>query len=247
MSRPLAREPFIGVVELASSYPKVPGNMANPHTFAFPVRYATARIRPGWWLAEEGPESSEEAFMASARELEDQGAAAITTSCGLFGVFQRRAAEELRIPVFTSPLMLIPMVARMVGGRPVGVVTAAGERLREHGFLEQSGVAADASIVIAAVDACAEFLGVIRNQTKSTLDSQLLEEQVTAQVQAMLECTPEVAALVLECSDIPPYGHRLAQVTGLPTFDFTQLTTLVYQAIVPHQFPSDRALRRRAK
>ncbi|MCO4252079.1 aspartate/glutamate racemase family protein [Pseudarthrobacter raffinosi] len=229
---------MLGIIELDSSYPKAEGNMANPSTFDFPVRYATARIKPGWWLDVGGPDDNTlQAFLAAGRELQDQGVAAITTTCGLFAIFQEEATAELDVPVFTSPLMLIPMVAAMIGPRRrVGVVTAAGERIFEHGFLARSGVSDTTRIAVAAVDACPEFLDVIRTQQKPALDSRAFEDQLLGEVNSMLREHPDIGALVLECSDIPPYARRLAKETGLPVFDFTAMAAMVHRACLPPAF-----------
>lgn len=231
--------PVLGIIELDSTYPKAAGNMANPESFEFPVIYATAKIQPGWWLSGQGQdETTLQAFLSAARELELQGAAAITTTCGLFAIFQEAAVEELKVPVFTSPLMLIPMVSAMIGPhRRVGVVTAAGEKIFKHDFLRQSGVADVTPLAVAAVDACPEFLDVIRTQRKPQLNSQDFEDQLVDEVNDMLERNPDVGALVLECSDIPPYARRLAMETGLPVFDFTAMAALVYRACLPNTFP----------
>lgn len=231
--------PVLGIVELDSTYPKAAGNMANPSSFDFPVMYATAEIRPGWWLDGDGPDDFvREKFMDAARELELRGAAAITTTCGLFAVFQEAAAKELKVPVFTSPLMLIPMVAAMLGPqRKVGVVTAAGNRIFEKDFLQQSGVSEFMPLAVAAVDSCPEFIEVIRTQRKPDLNSQDFEDQLLSEVNDMLQRDPDVGALVLECSDIPPYARRLAEETGLPVFDFTAMAALVYRACLPPAFP----------
>lgn len=231
--------PVLGIIELDSTYPKAAGNMANPESFDFPVAYATANIQPGWWLNGQGAdEATLQAFLSAAHELERQGAAAITTTCGLFAIFQEAAVKELKVPVFTSPLMLIPMVSAMIGPhRRVGVVTAAGDKIFKHDFLRQSGVADTTPLAVAAVDACPEFLEVIRTQRKPHLNSQDFEDQLTDEVKAMLKRHPDVGALVLECSDIPPYARRLAVETGLPVFDFTAMAALVYRACLPSAFP----------
>jgi Asp/Glu/hydantoin racemase len=232
--------PVLGIIELDSTYPKAEGNMANPATFDFPVRYATANITPGWWLDAHGPDGATlKAFLTAARQLQDEGVAAITTTCGLFAVFQEVAAAELEVPVFTSPLMLIPIVSAMIGPRRrVGVVTAAGDKLFERDFLRQSGVSVDTPLAIAAVDACPEFLDVIRTQRKPDLDSQAFEDQLLREVHDLLERHPDVGALVLECSDIPPYARRLATETGLPVFDFAAMAAMVYRACLPPAFAS---------
>ncbi|NQN54326.1 hypothetical protein HPA15_07410 [Streptococcus suis] len=47
---------------------------------------------------------------------------------------------------------------------------------------------------------------------------------------------PEIAAILLECSDLPPYAAALHRETGLPVFDFTTLINWVHSAVVRKKF-----------
>jgi hypothetical protein len=38
-------------------------------------------------------------------------------------------------------------------------------------------------------------------------------------------------AILLECTDLPPFANRIRQATGLPVFDFVTLVNDVHQAI----------------
>ena len=86
---------------LNARYPLMPGNMAHAASFDFPVRYKVVDLPTGWW--QDLNEEKYQTFIGAAKELQDEGVRAITTGCGLFVVWQERAAEELDIPICTSP------------------------------------------------------------------------------------------------------------------------------------------------
>jgi hypothetical protein len=49
---------------------------------------------------------------------------AITTSCGFLVKFQRELAAAVSVPVFTSSLLLVPFVHRLLApGRRIGILT----------------------------------------------------------------------------------------------------------------------------
>jgi hypothetical protein len=43
---------------------------------------------------------------------------------------------------------------------------------------------------------------------------------------------PEIGAILLECSDLPPYAWAIQNATGLPVFDFQTLIKWVKGAVV---------------
>ena len=89
------------------------------------MRYKVLTGLPSdWWCDEEGASSRRQnIFIEKARELEAEGVRAITTGCGFFAKYQKAAANALTAPLFNSPLLLVPMVSRMIGkGKRVGII-----------------------------------------------------------------------------------------------------------------------------
>lgn len=48
----------------------------------------------------------------------------------------------------------------------------------------------------------------------------------------LLKREPDVGAILLECSDLPPYARAIQAVSGLPVFDFNTMIDMVYHAVV---------------
>src|SRR5918992_4829381 len=114
----------VGILMLDTRFPRVVGDMGNALTFEFPVRYHRVPGADPDLVVRRGAEGLLPAFVQGARELEREGVGAITTNCGFLVKFQREMAAAVRVPVFTSSLLLVPLVQRMLPpGRRVGVMT----------------------------------------------------------------------------------------------------------------------------
>ena len=228
----------IGILVLETTYPAIPGNVANASTYQFPVRYKVLEGIPSdWWCDEEGAsERRQEIFVQKARELEKEGVRAITTGCGFFAKYQQAISEALTVPVFTSPLLLVPMVSQIIGrAKRVGIISA-GENHLKGPFLENVGI--DPSIPI-AVDGMAdkeEFTQTIVFEKKPEMDVPKLEAEVVDVSQRLVKNYPDIGALVFECSDLPPFAGAVQAAVNLPIFDFISLINMVYTVVVKQPY-----------
>ncbi len=52
---------------------------------------------------------------------------------------------------------------------------------------------------------------------------------------------PDIGAIVLECTNMPPYAHALRQALGLPVYDIYSMITWLHAGIRPKDFgtPAD--------
>ena len=225
----------IGILLLNARYPLMPGNMAHAASFDFPVRYKVVDLPTGWW--QDLNEEKYQTFIGAAKELQDEGVRAITTGCGLFVVWQERAAEELDIPICISPLLMAPMLSKIIGRqKKLGIITAAGRRLKEPHFLDASGIDEIMPFVIGELDTCSEFMDCIRFQRKMEMDTVRFQQQVVQIAKDMIDKDPAIGAFLLECSDIPPFAAAISEETGLPVFDFIAMADLMYRALVPRTY-----------
>ncbi len=220
----------VGVLLLDTRFPRVPGDIGNATTFPFPVRYHRVVGATSEQVVRGRAAGLLEAFTEGAQTLEKEGVGAITTSCGFLVNFQHELAAAVRVPVFTSSLLLVPLVHRMLGpGRRVGILTVDASSLgREH--LVGAGITAEIPIAIAGLEGEKEFTRVLLAD-EPELDVDLAREEHVRAAERLVAEHPDVGAIVLECTNMPPYARDVQRATGLPVFDIVSLVTLVHGGI----------------
>lgn len=222
----------IGILILDAAYPCVPGNVGNATTFPFPVRYKEIRGSSIERLLNERDPELLKPFIEGARELEAEGVRAITGACGFMALFQKQVAAAVNVPVFLSSLLQVPFIHQTLKpGAKIGVITAnAGCLTQEH--FENVGITKNMPLAIYGMEEQDEFRTSVLEE-KGTMDSALVEREVTGVAEKMLAENPDIGAVLLECSDLPPYAHAVHRATGLPVYDFITMIRHVHSALVP--------------
>jgi len=220
----------VGILMLDTQFPRIPGDMGNASTFDFPVRYHRVTGASPDRVVRQGQRELLPAFIEGARFLEREGVRAVTTNCGFLAKFQPEMAAAISIPVFTSSLMLVPLVHRMLpAGRAVGILTVNASALHaEH--MAGAGIAADVPLVVAGLETEKEFTRVMLDD-QLTLDVEAARQEHLTVVRRMMDAHPEIGAIVLECTNMPPYRADIQALTGLPVFDITTLVRMVHEAV----------------
>ncbi len=220
----------IGILMLDTRFPRLPGDVGNATTFPFPVRYKKVSSAVPQRVVLERGVGLLDAFVQAAKELEQDGVRAITTSCGFLALFQPQMAAAVKIPVFTSSLMQMPVVYRMLQpDQKIGVLTANGEHLSPE-VLSAVG-AADVPYVVAGAEHTPEFYEVFVKNGDS-IDPLAAEAGVVRMATGLVERHPEVGAFVCEGTNFSTFGPAVQDATGLPFYDVVTMTHWVYQAVV---------------
>lgn len=218
----------IGILILDAAYPCVPGNVGNATTFPFPVRYEEVRGTSIERLLFQRDPELLEPFIEAAKRLRDQGVRAITGACGFMALFQRQVSQAVDIPVFLSSLLQIPFI-HQITGKPVGIITADANCLTPKHF-ESVGVGPDLPVVVAGMEKENEFRTAILEE-KGSLNSDLIQQEVTGVAQRMVAAHPDIGGILLECSDLPPYAHAIQEKTGRPVYDFITMIEYVHHSL----------------
>lgn len=226
----------IGIVVLDTQFPRVPGDIGNASTFDFPVRIRMVVGANVQRVVQEGDESLLPEFIEAAKELEAAGVRAITTSCGFLIAFQKQLSQAVDIPVFTSSLLQVPMVSRMLPeNKKVGILVMDSRRFAKS-HLRAAGIT-DEPIVIMGAEEAPDFYGAYENPAGTKeIDSEKLERAVIAMLRHLVQKNPEVGAIVCEGINFAPYAAGVQEAIGLPWFDIIDLTKLVYSAVVKKHY-----------
>ncbi|MBA3772211.1 MAG: aspartate/glutamate racemase family protein [Ramlibacter sp.] len=201
---------------LDTRFPRPLGDIGHPDSFGVAVRHAVVR---GAWPSEVviavqalRAGGLGEAFAREARELERQGALAITTSCGFLVLLQRELQNAVGVPVVTSSLLQLPeLLARE---QQVGVLTISAKHLgAEH--LMAAGVAPARldDVIVQGVDPDGEFASAILGN-RETMDLGKACGDVVGAALALKSCSPGLRTVVLECTNMPPYAQAVRDATG---------------------------------
>lgn len=208
---------FLGIVMLDTRFPRPPGDVGCPQTWAVPTE---RRVVRGIW-PEKVVQSAAglragrvvPAFVAIVKQLERDGARAITTSCGFLVLLQKELQAAVRVPVVTSSLCLLPGLLREQA--QVGVLTiSAGKLGAEH--LRSAGVPRErlADVIVEGVDPKGEFATRILNNEEH-MDLTRASEDVVQAARRLKARAPQLQAVVLECTNMPPYRDAVQAATGL--------------------------------
>jgi Asp/Glu/hydantoin racemase len=229
----------LGILMLEARFPRIPGDMGNATTWPFPVLYRVVRGASPEKVVLEGARGLLPDFIEAARELVAQGAEAITTNCGFLSLFQRELAQAVAVPVATSSLMQVPWVqATLPPGKRVGVVTISKSTLTPK-HLEAAGVPADTPI--AGTEEGREFFRVLIKAEAQDMDVDLARADVVEAGRRLCEKHRDIGALVLECTNMPPYAAALQAAAGVPVYDIYSMITWFHAGLRPCAFPPVQA------
>ena len=224
----------IGILMLQTQFPRIPGDVGNATTWDFPILYKIVAKATPDIVVRKGAPAMLEPFVRGAQELEREGVRAITTNCGFLALFQKEMAEAVNIPVFTSSLMQVPLVSMMLKpSQKVGIITIHSRSLTQRHL---SAVGADqVPHVILGTEGGKEFSRVILDD-EMELDIEKARGDLIRVARRMKSDHPEVGAIILECTNMPPYAAEMQREIGLPIFDIYTLVLWVYQGIIRKDF-----------
>ncbi|MCC6533447.1 MAG: aspartate/glutamate racemase family protein [Burkholderiales bacterium] len=224
----------LGILMLEARFPRIAGDMGNATTWPFPVLFRVVRGASPERVVLKGARGLLPDFIAAARDLVDLGAEAITTNCGFLSLFQRELAAAAGVPVATSSLLQVAWVqATLPPGKRVGVITVSAATLTPA-HLDAAGVPPDTPLV--GTEDGREFFRVLILAEKQDMDIALAREDIVAAGRTLLARHPEVGAIVLECTNMPPYAAALQAELGLPVYDIYSMICWFHAGLRPRAF-----------
>jgi hypothetical protein len=223
----------VGILMLETRFPRIPGDMGNALTWPFPVLYKVVPGASPRRVVCDKAQGLLDEFLAAADELVRLGADGITTTCGFLSLFQREIAAHVGVPVATSSLMQIPFIERVLPpGKRVGVLTVSAASLgKEH--LRAAG--ADPATPVVGTDDGNEFTRVMIND-EERLDVAAAERDILTAGDALVANHRDIAAVLLECTNMVPYASALSERLRLPVFSIYTFVTWFQSGLAPRDF-----------
>lgn len=233
----------VGILVIEGYFPRLPGAIGNATTFPFPVLHKVVQgatgaktVRGIADLDTDDPRyrAAVEPWLEGARELEQEGVRAITTSCGFAAQFQKELTTVVNVPVFATSLLLAPLIHRMLKpAQKVGVLTADSRMLRRR-HLDGAGID-PGSVVVRGLENGPIFENMAYHDHHE-LDVAAFEREVVATATTLFDGDEDIGAVLLECSLLPPFAAAVQRAVQRPVFDFTQLVSLMHGALIRRPF-----------
>ena len=220
-------------------YPILPGDVANASTYDYPVRLKVIEglyETPTSWNRTLKIPADIQRIVDTVKSLEDDGVRAVVTACGFFSVVQDILADSVDIPVFTTPLLMVPQIVRLIGSdRSVCIITAS-ERLLVSDYLTAAGIELDMPVNIVGMEPSAEFYATHMGGTRTTWDVDLQRRELVEIVQNAVLRFPNIGAFLLECSQLPTFSADIQDVVNLPVFDYIGFIDMIHLSVVQRRY-----------
>ncbi len=233
-SNTATNEPVFGIIMLDTVFPRIPGDVGNPDTFSFPVLYKVVKGANPTRVVKDADPLLLQLFIEAAGNLEREGVKAIATSCGFLAVFHRELVNAVNVPIFTSSLLQVHSAHAIIKKeQKVGIITASRKSLTcKH----LAGVGIQSyPLAIIGMDETEEFASVFI-EGKETVDVEKCRREMVSAAAKLVDSHPDVGAIVLECTNMPPYAKDIQQTTGRPVFDVVTMINYAYTAVAKQSF-----------
>lgn len=223
----------IGIIHLEVWYPLIPGNVVNASTYKFPVRMKL--LRGGTQdRIHRGDPMLLDAIIEAGRELEREGMRAIAGACGYLGNYQREVAAALDVPVYLSSLVQVPMIHHgLKPNQRIGILCADGPALTPS-ILAACGVSPEIPVTVVGLERQPEFSKI--TYSRGEFEVERIEQEVIESARQLVRDHPDTGAILLECSDMPPFAWAVQRAVRLPVFDFITMINWIHQAVVQRPY-----------
>ncbi|MGA2082778.1 MAG: aspartate/glutamate racemase family protein [Holophaga sp.] len=209
-------------------YPMVPGNVVNASTYDFPVLMKAVPNLDIDRLFRADPAIADDIIALGRHMIEREGIRALCSACGFFGNFHKPVAEALDIPVALSSLVQVPWVRSLLKpSQKIGVLTADASSLTPN-LLRNCFIEDPELLVVKDLRHAPEFSAIL--EYRGEFHNGKVRNEVVGAALDLLKEDCDIGAIVLECSDMPPYAAAVQAATQLPVFDFITLIRWLHHA-----------------
>jgi len=213
--------PSLGVVRLDYSYPPAAGDIDCPGSYDYDVVF---RAVPGltFEMAQAGkltPQVDAE-FRKAIQFLEAKGVSGITGDCGFMMAFQPIAREIATVPVFMSSMVQCPLISVAFDKYDKILILTANDltlKPQKEQLLSHCGFDVDDARFL--IKGCQDVPGFDAVAKAGKVDVEYVTPGIVKMTKEIIFKNPSIRAILLECTELPPYADALRKETGLAVFD----------------------------
>lgn len=225
----------IGIIMQHDGLIRLPGDVGNLTTYAFPVTFRIVRDFPMDVIFTPALVDYAGCYIEAARDLEAMGCKAIAAGCGFLALLQPVLAEAVRVPVFTSALIQAPLISAMLRpGQKVGIITAGAKNLTERHFNAVGWSSRQVPIAVIGIEEDDQGDFSRHNLALVGEDPTMiprLEASMVRLARKLVEREPAVGAILFECTNMPPFADAVQRAANLPVFDIVTLINMMHESL----------------
>ncbi|CAK9105960.1 Dimethylsulfonioproprionate lyase (DMSP lyase) (Symbiodinium-A1) [Durusdinium trenchii] len=189
------------VLQLDTQFPRIPGDIACKETYLLPIHIEVIDRAHVADVVSLDPEALDISRFASALAKAD--AEIISTSCGFMVYFQKMLSELTQKTFISSALVALPKLRARFQDVEIMVITfdadilgAPAYRFALDGFTGP----------VVGLEKSMHLYQVI-SKDLDHLELECAEADMDKLIQTALTCYPDIGAIMLECTNLPPYKH----------------------------------------
>jgi Asp/Glu/hydantoin racemase len=223
----------LGVLHIASPLHYLPGNLQNATTLGFPVAFECV---PDVDAADVFACSArlESGLQQAALRLEQRGVRAIIGACGSFAAFQSSIAARVNVPVFSSILTQVNFILDSLPPRRKLAIVFANQEAFSDRIRHECRVREVDRLVLTDCMSLPAFRSMLTEPFSPKTAE--LEAQLVEHIESFVAQHPETGAIMLQCSELPPYAAAIQRRVRLPIFDVVTLAEWIFGCVVRHGY-----------
>ena len=201
----------VSVLQLDTNFLRIPGDIGSDKTFIEQPQYLIVEGVTANKVVTSQPENIDiSPFLEAAKSATGD---ILTTSCGFLAPFQKELQETVDIPVVVSSVSQLNAINKIYSPEQVVILTIAADKLCKKHLPKKFWKYSEC---IYGLRSTSYLHKVIFNDMTMFDTGKVAEELLAAFKEA---CTESTNALLLECTNMPPYKPYLKEHKAVRIFD----------------------------
>ncbi len=223
----------VGILVFSTVTPRVCGDAGNSRSFSYPVRYEV--VKGGYADLIEGSPQIKANIVQACNNLTAFNIKAIVGDCGMMSLYQEDMGALAGVLFAGSSLCQIPMIWQLIGrSGKIGVITGHSRYLGTR-HLRSSGWNDDIGLSVQGMEDEPHFTEIVINGGLS-LDVERMRNDVLSAGKKLRDKTPDLRAVIFECSNLATYSADLCSLLGVPVFDTLSAANMLSYAVNPPRY-----------